>query len=84
MERWIHILWPSFIVAIGAEGVFFSVFDPVDLTVFGMNIPASRPAAYTIGFFAFWLLGALSSAATCWFQKRPADRPGVSHVDNPA
>jgi hypothetical protein len=58
------ILWPSFLVAIPASGVYFSLFDPVDLDFFNMHIVASRNAAYTLGFFAFWLLGAASSALT--------------------
>jgi len=34
-ELFIWILWPSFIVAGIAEGIFFTIFDPVDLYVFG-------------------------------------------------
>ena len=31
----IAVLWPSFLVAIVATGLFFSAFDPVDLFPFG-------------------------------------------------
>jgi hypothetical protein len=75
VERWIWILWPSFLVAIVAEGVFFSLFDPVEVTILDFHIPPDRTAAYTIGFFAFWFLGAASSACTCWLQRKPPPQP---------
>ena len=34
-QRWIHILWPAFIVGGIGEGIFFTVVDPHDLTLFG-------------------------------------------------
>ena len=40
----IWILWPSFIVAGIAEGIFFTLFDPTDLTLFDAPIQASRRA----------------------------------------
>jgi hypothetical protein len=65
----IWILWPSFIVAGIAEGIFFTLFDPTDLTLFDAPIEASRTAIYSIGFFAFWAFAAASSALTCFFQR---------------
>ena len=47
------ILWPSFLVAIMAEGFFFSLFDPVDLLLVGGHVDLPPIAAYTIGFFSF-------------------------------
>jgi hypothetical protein len=74
----IWILWPSFIVAGIAEGIFFTLFDPTDLTLLDAPIQASRTAVYSIGFFAFWALAAASSALTCFFQRTSTDinRPG--------
>jgi hypothetical protein len=72
MRSLMWILWPSFLVAIPASGVYFSLFDPVDLDLLGWHIAAHNGAAYTIGFFAFWLLGATSSALTVLLF-RPAD-----------
>ena len=62
-------LWPAFLVAIPACGIYFSLFDPVDLNIVGIHITANAGIAYTIGFFAFWLLGTLSSALTLWLSK---------------
>lgn len=58
------ILWPSFLVAAGAVGVFFSLFDPIDLVIFGAPVRVSRLGAYAIGFFGFWCVGIASSAIT--------------------
>jgi hypothetical protein len=71
IKHFIWILWPSFIVAGIAEGIFFTIFDPVDLYVFGGPLEWSRTAIYSTGFFAFWALCAASSALTCFLQPTP-------------
>jgi len=68
-QRLIWILWPSFIVGGIAEAVFFTLFDPTDLPVFGDTHGLSRIAAYSLGFFLFWLFAAASSALTCFLQQ---------------
>ncbi len=68
-QRLIWILWPSFIVAGVATVVFFTVFDPRELELFGQQLGLSRLAVYSIGFFAFWLFAAASSTLTCFFQR---------------
>jgi len=67
------ILWPSFLVAGAATGVFFTVVDPVELVLFGRPFELGRMAAYTIGFFGFWLLGAASSLITTFLLQSPAE-----------
>jgi hypothetical protein len=69
----IYVLWPAFIVAGAAEALFFTVFDPQDLSVFGRPIEASRTAMYSVGFFLFWAFAAASSALTCFFQRTSAE-----------
>ena len=66
-QQAISVLWPSFIVAIIASGVFFSAFDPRDLIPFNLDIDISPVAAYSIGFLLFWLLASLSSFGTLYF-----------------
>lgn len=45
--------WMAFLMAIAAEGLFFSVFDPIALAqVAGREWGALD--AYSIGFFCFW------------------------------
>lgn len=65
-QQVIALLWPSFVIAIVASGVFFSAFDPRDLVPFNLDIDLSPLAAYTIGFFLFWLIGLLSSLGTLY------------------
>ena len=66
-QQAISVLWPSFIIAIIASGVFFSAFDPRDLIPFNLDIDISPMAAYSIGFLLFWLLAFLSSFGTLYF-----------------
>ena len=51
MKSAILILWPSFIVGGVGEVIFFTVFDPKDLYLFGEATSLSRLAVYSIGFF---------------------------------
>lgn len=47
------VIWMAFLMAIAAEGVFFSLFNPDDLALAtGHELEAL--GAYTIGFFCFW------------------------------
>ena len=53
------VLWPSFMVAILAEGFFFSIFDPVDLMLIRGHIDyhRSQPTRLAFSFsghFARW------------------------------
>ena len=66
-QQAISVLWPSFLVAIVASGVFFSAFNPRDLIPYNLDIEISPLAAYSIGFFLFWLLALLSSLGTMYF-----------------
>ncbi|MCU0804343.1 MAG: hypothetical protein MUF79_04535 [Burkholderiales bacterium] len=73
-QRMIWILWPSFVVAGIAEAVFFTLFDPSELTLFGQPLDgASRLAIYSVGFFVFWLFAAGSSAFTCFLQRTASE-----------
>jgi len=53
-----NILWASFLAAIAAEGCFFAWFDPDQLL--NLTSQQERLAAYTLGFFFFWLFCAVS------------------------
>ena len=63
----ISLLWPSFITAIIASGVFFAAFNPRDLIPFNLDIDINPLAAYSIGFLLFWLLAFVSSFGTLYF-----------------
>ena len=66
-QQFISVLWPSFAMAIVASGVFFSAFNPRDLVPYNLDIQVSPLAAYSIGFFLFWLLCIFSSWGTLYF-----------------
>ena len=63
----ILILWPSFVVADIANGLFFTFFDPADFTLFG-PFGLGRLTAYSTGFFILWALSAASSAFTVYLE----------------
>ncbi len=69
IQRVISIFWPSFLTASAATIVFFTVFDPHDLMALLDVPPISRLGVYTIGFFCFWALTAISCIMTCYFQR---------------
>lgn len=63
----IATLWPSFMVAIVATGLFFSAFNPGSLYPFNLDIEINTLGAYTVGFFSFWVICAVSSAVSIYF-----------------
>ncbi len=81
IQRIMAVLWPSFLTSGIATGIFFTLFDPLDLIHIAGLPEISRMGAYTIGFFLFWLLTAGTCALTCYFQ-RPChtDNDGVTRA----
>ena len=73
MRLALMILWPSFLTAALAEGCFFSLFDPAELTAATGTDFFSPLAIYSIGFFMFWSLCALASMLTCYLIRVPND-----------
>lgn len=72
VRRWGAILWPSFFAAGVATMVFFAKVDPMDIKeITWVDLPISREAGYTIGFFMFWAATSASSLFT-WILLRPA------------
>jgi hypothetical protein len=65
----IAILWPSFLIAGIATIILFTVFDPVELLACSGGPPISRLAAYSLGFFWFWLLTSSSCLLALYFNK---------------
>ena len=69
MRNAILVLWPSFIVGGIGEVIFFTVFDPKELYLFGEPSSLSRLGVYSIGFFLCWAFAAASSAFTCFLNR---------------
>ncbi len=78
------VAWISFLMAAVATGVFFSVIDPMDLKYCVPFPEVSRMAAYTIGFFLFWLLTGASAviAVAFVYPSEPYDIDQPSHRSN--
>ena len=66
IQRVVAILWPSFIMAGIATVLFTTAFDPA---VIFIDYDISRLGSYTVCFFLFWSLGAITAALTCYFLK---------------
>jgi len=69
MKNAILVLWPSFIVGGAGEVLFFTVFDPQELYLFGEPSTLSRLGVYSIGFFLCWAFAAASSAFTVFLAR---------------
>ena len=75
------ILWPSFLMAGVLEMLVFTLVDPVNLRwLGGQAIPLSTSAVYTLAFFVFWGVVAVSGLLTRLLDGDPADinREGVT------
>ena len=79
MQRVSAVLWPSFLLAGLATVVFFALIDPLGMVEYRGEAPLSRTAAYSLGFFGFWLLTAGASLATLYFLS--ASIPPPKHFD---
>lgn len=69
MSKWINLLWLSFFTAILGETAFFAVIDPQLLYLFGEPVSWSPMVVYSVGFFMFWSLTALTAALVALMQK---------------
>ena len=69
------VVWISFLTAVAGTAIFFSLFDPVDLTgIFDEDLEIGRGAGYAAGFFFFWILSAICSAVTAWLVRTAPKR----------
>ncbi|MEA2094661.1 MAG: hypothetical protein U9P11_08865 [Pseudomonadota bacterium] len=81
IQKCIAVLWPSFLTAIVATGLFFSAFDPDDLFPFGEDTEVSRLGIYSIGFLLFWLITAVSGIGTLYFAVTNCMRQNPGYRD---
>jgi hypothetical protein len=77
-QKLMWIGWPSFLLAAVMELLVFALVDPQDMHWFGHAFEISRQAVYTLGFFVFWFVIALSGALTL-FLSLPADEVNHGH-----
>lgn len=77
------VLWPSFLAAALATGVFFGNVDPAELDVIAAPFADyATEAGYAIGFFFFWGVCAISSFLSVFLirtSRRPDGTPRGPH-----
>lgn len=69
MQRLMWIGWPAFLVAGLLEMLVFATLDPRDVSWLADEGGLSRQTIYTLAFFVFWILSALSSALTLFLAQ---------------
>lgn len=70
-QRLMWIVWPAFLMAGVIEMLVFAMVDPQDLHWFGHPLDISRQGVYTLAFFAFWVITAISSGLTTLLSMSP-------------
>lgn len=70
-RRLMWIAWPAFLAACLLEMAVFALVDPQDLHWGGQPLALSRQGIYTLGFFVFWAIAAVSGALTTLLSLSP-------------
>ncbi len=71
-QRLMCIAWPAFLVTVILEGLVFAVIDPMDIHFVAEGFELSRPGFYTLAFFIFWGVIAISSALSIFLMSPPS------------
>lgn len=69
VQKCVAVFWPSFLTAGVATVLLFAVFDPIDVLVCAGIPEFSRIGAYSIGFFFFWAVTAVSCLLSMYFSR---------------
>lgn len=56
-------------MAIVLTGIVFSTFDPVEVAYYTGMGNISQLGAYTLGFFLFWIAGAINGLLSIYFSE---------------
>jgi len=78
MKKGILLFWPSFIIAVLATAVFFSIFDPAELKLHGNALFTDKLSAYSVFFLISWAFGALNTAIVLVLEKPSRDINGFT------
>ena len=78
MKKGILLLWPSFMIAMIATAVFFSIFEPAELKLHGNVLFADKLSAYSVFFFVSWAFGALNTSIVLLLEKSARDINGFT------
>lgn len=72
-QKLMWVAWPAFLTACGLELLVFALIDPQDLHWSGQPLGWSRQAVYTLAFFVFWGICAVSSTLTAMLCRPSAE-----------
>lgn len=75
-QRFIAVLWLSFLVAGVATAVLFALVDPVAMAECAALPDLSRVGYYSAGFLGLWLVSAASALISTYFLY-PGRDPGA-------
>lgn len=84
-QRLMWVVWPAFLMAGVLEILVFALVDPQDLHWAGQALDWSRQSVYTVAFFLFWAITAVSSGLTTMLAQSPfeVNRCPLSATDRP-
>ena len=74
-RQWIAVLWPSFVCAGVFSGLLFAFIDPLVLAHELAIESSPRLAIYTVSFWFFWIMCAISTRAAIAIVATPAVNP---------
>jgi hypothetical protein len=83
MRKVILLFWPSFVIACLATATFFSIFDPLELRLHGLQLFSDKRAAYSFFLLAAWAFGALNTAVVMVLQKPEQEINGYCPLKHP-
>lgn len=69
MSKWINLLFLSFFTATLGEFFFFAFIDPQTLYLLGQPVVWPPLMVYSVGFFMFWALTALTAVLVTLMAK---------------
>ncbi|AXE31838.1 hypothetical protein DK842_19220 [Chromobacterium phragmitis] len=78
MKKGILLFWPSFMIAMIATAVFFSIFDPAELKLHGNALFSDKLSAYSLFFLASWAFGALNTSIVLLLEKTAREINGFT------
>jgi hypothetical protein len=75
-QKLMWVAWPAFLSACVLELFVFAMVDPHDVHWFGQPLVLSRQGVYTVSFFLFWVISAVSNTVTALLGMPPAEVNG--------
>lgn len=70
-QRLMWVMWPAFLMAGVLEMLVFALVDPLDIHWAGAPLEWSRQSIYTVAFFVFWGIMAVSGGLTTLLARSP-------------